>query len=171
MFKKSLGVFVALIVVFGMTLFCNKDNNPVTTKPAVDVTGVWSGIAAVYMQGAFTNDTFSCVLKITNNGYSLLRGHVFYGSSGVLTDSSREVGTWVKTGDTLVLNPNTATDSCFYFDGQALQWIQCDGTLNAQFRTCNPPDTLKIDITGKTWTVGIPRYDDITSIQYTLTKP
>jgi len=176
MFKKSFfGVCICVTVVIGIMAFCNK-SNPAAPKP-VDITGTWTGIFDTQNMGALHPDTFSAVLTITGTGYTLYRGRTFYGSSGSLSDSSREVGTWAKLGtDSVVLSPHMSVtdstqDSCFYY-GNTGVWRQCDGSLAAQFCTCQPPIHIKIDITGNVWhNVVIPRYDDINQFAvYNLTK-
>lgn len=176
MFKKGFfGVCICIAGIIGIMVLCNK--NPAAPKQ-VDITGVWTGMDTIRNPGSGAPDTFTAVLTITGSGYSLLRGHVFYGSSGSMVDSSREVGTWAKTtaGDSVILTPHmvptdSTQDSCFYFDAANQVWRQCDGSLAALFKTCQPPIHIKINITGNAWqNVVIPRYDDFTSVSYNLTK-
>lgn len=174
MFKKTLSVFGVLVIgISGLLVFCNNDN-PVATQS--DINGSWTGFTAIRNSGAGQPDTFSCVLKINSSGtFSLLRGRIFYGSSGTNRDSSREAGTWTKIGtDSLVLSPHTnadsTKDSCFHYDGSLGQWFRCDGSLAAQFLTCPDPMRIKINITGSSWTVTLARYDDKTSIDFVLKK-
>ena len=107
MVKKSLSVFGVLVLgVFGVLVFCNKDN-PASPKPT-DINGTWTGLTAIRSSGAGKPDTFSCVLTIGNTAttYSMLRGHVNYGSSGSTTDSAKESGSVTKIGtDSAVLTP------------------------------------------------------------------
>lgn len=174
MLKKGVicaGIF--LVGALGILVFCNK-SNPAAPTPA-DITGKWSGMAVIQTQGAALADTFTAVLSITQTGYSLLRGRTFFSSSPLPSrDSSREVGSWAKSasGDSVILSPNSAADSCFYYDGIAGVWIKCDGTIDAQFKECQPPIHIKIDITGNVWSnVSIVRYDDYQkSVSFNLTK-
>jgi|WetSurMetagenome_2_1015567.scaffolds.fasta_scaffold485768_1 hypothetical protein len=176
MVKKSLSVMaVVMIAVLGMLMFCNKDN-PTTPQPA-SMNGVWSGLTSVTKIGANFPDTFTCVLRIDSAAgtYSMQRGHVNYGSSGSQVDSARESGTLTKIGaDSLVLTPHSeadsTADSCFYYDNGLASWVQCDGSGTAMYRTCPDPMNIKIDISGTTWHVDIPRYDDFSSISYSLKK-
>jgi hypothetical protein len=169
MLKKSLGVVVVLLTGgLGMMLSCNSDN-PVS--PQTDVNGTWTGLTAIRNSGAGQPDTFTCVLKIGNSAttYSMLRGRVVYGSSGSTSDSAKESGTVTKIGtDSLVLTPSGTT--CYYWDPGLATWLLCDGTLNAQFRTCPDPMHIKIDISGTSWNASILRFDDLTSVTYSLKK-
>jgi hypothetical protein len=170
MFKKSLGVVVVLLTGgLGMMISCN-NNNPAAPQSA-DINGTWTGLTAIRSSGAGKPDTFSCVLTIGNTAttYSMLRGHVNYGSSGSTTDSAKESGSVTKIGtDSAVLTPSGTT--CYYWDPGLANWILCDGTLNAQFRTCPDPMHIKIDISGTMWSVAIPRYDDTSHVTYSLKK-
>jgi len=176
MVKKSLSVFGVLVLgVFGVLVFCNKDN-PASPQPT-DINGTWTGLTAIRNTGAGQPDTFTCVLKIGNSAttYSMLRGRVNYGSSGSKSDSAKETGTVTKIGtDSLVLSPHkdadSTKDSCFYYDPGVANWILCDNTLSAQFRTCPDPMHIKIDISGTTWNASIPRFDDVSSVTYALKK-
>lgn len=176
MFKKSLGVVVVLLTGgLGMMISCNKDNP--SAPQSADINGTWTGLTAIRSTGAGQPDTFTCVLKIGNSAttYSMLRGRVNYGSSGSTSDSAKESGTVTKIGtDSLVLSPykdaDSTKDSCFYYDPGLASWTLCDGTLNAQFRTCPDPMHIKIDISGNSWNASIPRFDDVSSVTYSLKK-
>jgi hypothetical protein len=177
MFKKSLGAFVILLVgVLGMLVFCNKDN-PVTPTPPASMNGVWFGLTPFQKGSTVSPDTFTCVLTIDSAAgtYSMQRGHVNYGSSGSQTDSTKESGTWTTSGtDSIVLSPHTEVDStkdsCQYFDPGLADWVRCDGSVNAMFRTCPDPLRIKKNISGNTWTVSLVRYDDFTSVEFALKK-
>ena len=170
MHKKNASVFVVLVAgALGMLVFCN-NNNPAAPASA-RMTGVWSGITSFNKGNTVSPDTFSCVLTIDSAAgtYFMQRGHVNYGSSGSQTDSTKETGTLTKIGsDSLALTPSGT--ACFYYDPGLADWVLCDGTVNSQFRTCPDPIHIKIDISGTTWTVSMPRYDDVTSVTYSLKK-
>jgi hypothetical protein len=176
MVKRSLIVMVVVAVaVLGMLVVCNKEN-PAAPQPA-SIDGVWTGLSTLQKIGANFPDTFTCVLKIDSAAgtYSMQRGHVNYGSSGSQVDSAKESGTWTMVGtDSLVFTPHTeadsTADSCFYYDNGLAEWVQCDGSVNAMFRACPDPMHIKLAISGTTWTVEIPRYDDFSSITYALKK-
>jgi hypothetical protein len=170
MFKKSLIAMVIVAVGFlGMLVFCNNNNPAASTDERI--TGTWSAVTPLVKGGAGAPDTFTCVLTINGAAgtYSMQRGHVNYGSSGSQVDSTKETGTITKIGtDSLVLTPSGT--SCYYYDPGLADWVLCDGTLSAQFRTCPEPMQIKIDITGNEWTVSLVRYDDFSSIEYVLKK-
>ena len=172
MVKKSLSIMAVLAVgVLAMLVFCKKDNPVAPPPPPASMSGVWSGIVSVYKGTTVAPDTFTCDLQIDSAAgtYSLLRGRVCYGSSGSITDSARETGSWTKIGiDSLVLGPGEG--SCYYWDPGLASWVQSDTTANSMFRTCPDPMHIKIDISGTTWNVTIPRFDDVTSIDYALNK-
>ena len=169
MFKRSLGVVIVLLTGgLGMMISCN--NNPAASQ-STDINGTWTGLTAIRNTGAGQPDTFTCVLKIGNSAttYSMLRGRVNYGSSGSKSDSAKESGAVTKIGtDSLVLTPSGTT--CYYYDPGVANWILCDNTLAAQFRTCPDPMHVKIDISGTSWNASISRFDDLTSVTYSLKK-
>jgi hypothetical protein len=149
----------------------NRSITTIPPTPPASINGLWSATTPLVKGGAGAPDTFTCVLTINDAAgtYSMQRGHVNYGSSGSQTDSTKETGTLTKIGtDSLVLTP-TGT-SCYYFDPGLADWVLCDGTVNAMFRTCPDPIHIKIDISGTTWNVSMPRYDDVTSVTFALKK-
>ncbi len=158
MLKKVL-VFSGVVIAgaYGLMVFCSNPSNPEPDK----IIGVWVGDTIRQNIGAQYPDTFGITLRITETRYTLIRGNAEFGSSGVIADSSRVVGTWTKNaaGDSVSFSSSTGIDSCYKYDFGTGTWGPCTGGA-PDYLDCPAPFTMKIDITGTTWRAYIPNFKD-----------
>jgi hypothetical protein len=169
--KKYIFVCGVVMAVIGFAIYCNSSNPAGSTTP--NLIGVWTGATSRTGGGGcvkddagecvknasgdtvWNYDSMGVVLAISNSGYTITRGNKTWGSSNYGRDSVKQSGTWTSSGGSAIFTP---TDSCFIWPGVGCIdcWQKCSGSVNPpNFLDCLPPDTLKININGNTWTTSI----------------
>lgn len=149
--------------VVGIVIGCSKDSNPAGHEPS-EIIGTWTGIRDTQIGGSACPDTYAIYLSFPSAAnYTMTRGRVKYASSPTspAVDSMRETGTWVISGNNVVLTP----DSCghMYPSYQTeFETIDCSSIPLT--------GTIPIAITNNRWTFRMVEWVNGDTIRYTVTK-